>query len=86
MKLLFVLLVALIGAAAVVKADEIVEPLSLDVGERIEGDKLLDLYYTESEITEAAGTHTVNIQWSYNNINFIRIYAYAVSFSLFVLE
>lgn len=79
MKLLFALLVALIGMAVVVKADEIQEPLSLEIGAPIEGQMLLDLYFAESEATADRSTHSVTIRWAYSDIHFIRVYAYAVS-------
>lgn len=80
MKLLFTLMLALVaGGAFLVKADEIAEPVTLEVGSRIDGDKLVDVYYTESDETEARATHSVTIDWAYNNINYIRIIAFAVS-------
>lgn len=87
MKFVFALFVALVGMSAIlstssVKADdveEIIDPIFLEVGQRIDGDQLLDLYYAKSEETDAPTTHSVSITWEYNNINFIRVYAYAVS-------
>lgn len=80
MKLLFVLLaVALLGTAtAILHSDEIVEPLVFEIGQRVDGDKLVDLYYGESVETAQPTQHTVDINWSYANLNFIRIYVYAV--------
>lgn len=83
MKIVFALLVALVGTAVLssssVKADEIVEPLNFEIGQRVDGDKLLDLYYDESDETAVRTTHSVTIDWAYRNINFIRIYVYSVS-------
>lgn len=82
MKLLFTLMLALVAGAFLVKADEIAEPVTLEVGSRIDGDKLVDVYYTESDETEARTTHSVTIDWAYNNINYIRIIAFAVSVNI----
>lgn len=78
---LLVALVALLSSSSV-KADEIVEPLTFEIGQRVAGDQLLDLYYDESDETAVRTTHSVTIDWAYRNINFIRLYVYSVSISL----
>lgn len=81
MKFFFALCVALIGSAALmmVKAQDPVEPLTFEVGTRVPNDKLLNMYYEESVETATPGQHSVVVDWEYRNINFIRIYVYAVS-------
>lgn len=83
MKVLLALIVAVLAVVSTVpvRGDEIVEPVTFEIGQRVDGDMLLDLYYTESDASAGRGTHSVSINWEYSNINFIRIYAYAVSFS-----
>lgn len=85
MKLLLTLCVALIGASAYlsVKAQEEPQPLVHEIGERIAGDALVNLYYEHTTETAVPSTHTATIIWDYTaNINFARIFVYdAVSSS-----
>lgn len=83
MKILFALCVALFSTSTflLVKAQE--EPIFHEIGERIDGDGLVDMYYEHTEPTDAPTTHSVTIQWEYSNINFIRVFVYdAVSMVL----
>lgn len=72
------LLVASLAALAV-KADDVVDPLTFDIGRREDGDQLQDMYYGSSEETAERTTHSITIDWEYTNINFIRLYVEAVS-------
>lgn len=79
MKLILAVCVALLGTSALlssVKAQDEPEPVFHEIGARVPGDGLVDMYYEHSEPTETPTTHTVTINWEYRDINFIRIFIY----------
>lgn len=75
MKLLFVVLIAILGCAL---AQEEPEPAYLEFGTLADGDVVVDIYYSETTATAELTEHTLNINWEAQDISFVRVSVYYV--------